>query len=161
MLADAIGRAVCGDHAFLSLPAFTFSSPLELVLYAGLGVLATAVGVIFIRVLYRGEDLADRLWRGPEWLRPGVGGILLGLLLLAVPQMYGVGYPVLERAVGGHYVLLALLGLLAAKLLATSLTMWIGGSGGVGDHRPVRHRAVRFAAGHRLDRDPAGRRPHA
>ena len=131
VLADAIGRAVFGDHAFLSLPAFTFSSPLELVLYAGLGVLATAVGVIFIRVLYGGEDLADRLWRGPEWLRPGVGGILLGLLLLVVPQMYGVGYPVLERAVGGHYVLLALLGLLAAKLLATSLTMWIGGSGGV------------------------------
>ncbi len=129
--ADAIGRAVFGDHAFLSLPAFHFSSPLELILYAGLGVLGTVAGVAFIRVLYRGEDLADRLWRGPQWLRPGVGGILLGLLLLAVPQMYGVGYPVLERAVAGHYVVLALLGLLAAKLLATSLTMWIGGSGGV------------------------------
>ena len=45
--------------------------------------------------------------------------------------MYGVGYPVLERAVAGHYFLVALIGLLAAKLLATSLTMWIGGSGGV------------------------------
>jgi CIC family chloride channel protein len=129
--ADAIGRAAFGNHAFLTLPAFRFSSPLELVLYAGLGLLGTLVGVAFIRLLYAGEDLADRLWRGPDWLRPGVGGILLGLLLLAVPQMYGVGYPVLERAVGGHYLLLALLGLLAAKLLATSLTMWIGGSGGV------------------------------
>ena len=89
------------------------------------------VGVTFIRVLYVGEDLADRLWRGPAWLRPAAGGILLGLLLLAVPQMYGVGYPVLERAVGGQYVILALLGLLAAKILATSLTTWIGGSGGV------------------------------
>lgn len=129
--ADAIGRAAFGNHAFLTLPAFRFSSPLELVLYAGLGLLGTVVGVTFIRVLYAGEDLADRLWRGPDWLRPGVGGILLGMLLLAVPQMYGVGYPVLERAVGGHYLVLALLGLLAAKLLATSLTMWIGGSGGV------------------------------
>jgi chloride channel protein, CIC family len=129
--ADAIGRAVFGNHAFLSLPAFHFSSPLELVLYAGLGLLGTLVGVAFIRLLYTGEDLADRLWRGPDWLRPGAGGILLGLLLLAVPQMYGVGYPVLERAVAGHYVLLVLIGLLAAKLLATSLTMWIGGSGGV------------------------------
>jgi CIC family chloride channel protein len=129
--ADAIGRAAFGSHPFLSLPSFTFRSPLELLLYAGLGVLATGVGVAFIRVLYTGEDVADRLWRGPDWLRPGAGGILLGLLLLAVPQMYGVGYPVLERAVGGHYVVLVLLGLLAAKLLATSLTMWIGGSGGV------------------------------
>jgi CIC family chloride channel protein len=129
--ADAIGRAVFGSHPFLTLPGFSFTSPLELVLYAGLGVLAVGVGVGFIRVLYTGEDLADRLWRGPSWLRPAAGGVLLGLLLLAVPEMYGVGYPVLQRAVGGHYVILALLGLLAAKLLATSLTMWIGGSGGV------------------------------
>ena len=129
--ADAIGRAAFGNHPFLSLPAFNFSSPLELVLYAGLGVLATGVGLAFVRVLYAGEDVADRLWRGPDWLRPAAGGILLGLLLLAVPQMYGVGYPVLQQAVGGHYVILVLLALLAAKILATSLTMWIGGSGGV------------------------------
>ncbi|HEY1450449.1 MAG TPA: chloride channel protein [Solirubrobacteraceae bacterium] len=130
--ADAIGRAAFGSHAFLSLPSFNFSSPLELPLYAGLGVLATAVGLTFVRVLYGGEDLADRIWRGrPEWLRPSVGGVLLGLLLLAVPQMYGVGYPVLEGAVAGHYVIVALLGLMAAKILATSLTMSIGGSGGV------------------------------
>lgn len=129
--ADAIGRAAFGDHSFLSLPSFRFSSPVELLLYAGLGVLATLVGLGFVRFLYKGEDLADRLWKGPAWLRPAGGGILLGLLLLAVPQMYGVGYPVLQGAVAGHYVVLALLGLLAAKILATSMTMWIGGSGGV------------------------------
>jgi CIC family chloride channel protein len=130
--ADAIGRAAFGSHPFLTLPAFTFSSPLELFLYAGLGVLATGVGLGFVRVLYTGEDIADRLWSGrPEWLRPAAGGVLLGLLLLAVPEMYGVGYPVLQLAVTGHYLILMLLGLLAAKILATSLTMWIGGSGGV------------------------------
>jgi CIC family chloride channel protein len=130
--ADAIGRAAFGSHPFLSLPGFTFSSPLELLLYAGLGVLATGVGLGFVRILYAGEDIADRLWKGrPDWLRPAVGGVLLGMLLLAVPEMYGVGYPVLQLAVADHYVILALLGLLAAKILATSLTMWIGGSGGV------------------------------
>jgi CIC family chloride channel protein len=130
--ADAIGRAAFGSHPFLSLPGFTFSSPLELLLYAGLGVLATGVGLGFVRVLYAGEDIADRLWKSkPDWLRPAAGGVLLGLLLLAVPEMYGVGYPVLQLAVAGHYVILVLLGLLAAKILATSLTMWIGGSGGV------------------------------
>jgi len=129
--ADAIGRAAFGSHPFLALPPFSFSSPLELVLYGGLGVLASGVGLGFVRVLYAGEDVADRLWRGPDWLRPAAGGVLLGLFLLAVPQMYGVGYPVLEHAVAGHYVIAALVGLLAAKVLATSLTMWIGGSGGV------------------------------
>jgi chloride channel protein, CIC family len=129
--ADVIGRAVFGSHPFLTLPGFGFNSPLELLLYLGLGVLAVGVGLTFMRVLYAGEDIADRVWRGPSWARPAAGGVLLGLVLLAVPQMYGVGYPVLERAVGGHYVVLVLLGLLAAKILATSLTMWIGGSGGV------------------------------
>ena len=130
--ADAIGRAAFGNQPFLSLPSFTFSSPLELSLYAVLGVLATGVGLGFMRVLYTGEDVADKLWaRRPQWLRPAVGGVLLGLLLLAVPEMYGVGYPVLQRAVSGHYVILVLVGLLAAKVLATSVTMWIGGSGGV------------------------------
>jgi chloride channel protein, CIC family len=129
--ATAIARAAFGDHTFMSLPGFGVSSPLELVLYAGLGVLCTGVGRAFIKVLYAGEDLADRLWRGPEWLRPAVGGVLLGAVLLAVPQMYGVGYPVLLHAVDGHYVIVFLLALLGAKLLATSLTMWIGGSGGV------------------------------
>jgi chloride channel protein, CIC family len=130
--ADAIGRAAFGSHPFLTLPAFSFTSPLELLPYALLGVLATGVGLGFVRVLYTGEDIADRLWRGrPEWLRPAVGGALLGLLLLAVPEMYGVGYPVLQSAVAGHYIMLALIGLLAAKILAASLTMWIGGSGGV------------------------------
>ena len=130
--ADAVGRAAFGSNPFLRLPAFHFGSPAELILYAGLGVIATGIGLGFVRILYAGEDLSDKLWGSrPEWLRPAAGGVLLGLLLLAIPEMYGVGYPVLQLAVAGHYVVLVLLGLLAAKILATSLTMWIGGSGGV------------------------------
>ena len=130
-VADIIGRAAFGSNPFLHLPAFELHSPVEYLLYIGLGLLAALVGVAFIRVLYGSEDLADRLWRGPEWLRPAAGGLLLGLLLLALPQLYGVGYPTLERAIRGNTVLWLLLALLAGKILATSLTIAIGGSGGV------------------------------
>ncbi len=129
--AAAVSRAVFGSETFLHLPTFTLISPVELGLYAALGVLAGVVGVVFIRVLYGAEALADRLWRGPAWARPAAGGLLLGLLLLALPQMYGVGYPVLSRAVEGHYVIAFVLVLLAGKIVATSLTIAIGGSGGV------------------------------
>jgi CIC family chloride channel protein len=129
--ADVIGRAAFGPAAFLSLPPFALRSLAEYGLYAGLGLCAAVVGVGFIRVLYGLEDLADRLWRGPEWLRPAVGGLALGLLLLALPQMYGVGYPVLEQAIRGQYAVGLLLLFLVGKMLATSLTIAIGGSGGV------------------------------
>ena len=46
---------------------------------------------MFTRVLYWIEDLCDRIWRGPEWARPAVGGLFLGLILLVLPEMYGVG----------------------------------------------------------------------
>jgi chloride channel protein, CIC family len=129
--ASVIGRAAFGDYPFLQLPSFTLNSPAELLLYAGLGVIAAVVGVVFIRVLYGIEDLADRLWRWPEAWRPAVGGLLLGLLLLALPQMYGVGYPVLQNGVAGKYVAGMLILLLVGKIVATSLTIGIGGSGGV------------------------------
>jgi len=61
---------------------------------------------------------------------PGSGGILLGLLLLAVRRCTG-RLSGADQGRVGYYVLLALVGLMLAKILATSLTMWIGGSGGV------------------------------
>ena len=129
--ASVIGRAAFGDHPFLALPAFSVASPLAYLCFAVLGVLAAGVGVGFSRVLYLVEDACDWLWRGPQWLRPAAGGVVLGGLLLVLPQMYGVGYPVLGRAVAGGYTLAFLLLLLVGKILATSLTIGIGGSGGV------------------------------
>ncbi len=129
--ADVIGRAAFGSEAFLKLPQVGVGSVAGYPLYLVLGLLAAAVGVFFIRFLYTLEDRADRLWRFSESWRPAAGGVLLGLLLLAVPQMYGVGYEVLESAIAGNYALLFLLALLASKVLATSLTLSIGGSGGV------------------------------
>ena len=129
--ASVIGRAAFGDTSFLHLPAFTVTHLSEYLLFALLGVLAGAVGVGFTRILYWVEDVCDAAWRGPEWARPAVGGLLLGVVLLLLPEMYGVGYPVLEHAVGGRYAIGFLLVLLLGKILATSLTIGVGGSGGV------------------------------
>lgn len=129
--ASVIGRAAFGDTAFLTLPAFHVTDITQYLLFAALGVTAGTVGVGFTRVLYWIEDACDWAWRGPEWARPAVGGLLLGALLLALPQMYGVGYPVLGDAIDGRYALGFVLLLLVGKTVATSLTIGIGGSGGV------------------------------
>jgi CIC family chloride channel protein len=127
----AIGRAVLGDHPFLTLPTFHVDHPQQYLLFAALGVLAGLVGVAFSKILYAVEDVCDAVWRGPEWLRPAVGGLLLGGLLVCLPHMYGVGYPVLGKAIDGRYAIGFLIVLLVGKMVATSLSIGIGGSGGV------------------------------
>ena len=130
--ASVVGRAAYGTASFLPLPPFRIMTVWEYPLYALLGLTAAVIGVAFIRTLYGTEDLIDRLWGSrPEWLRPAVGGLALGLLLLVVPQLYGVGYAPLELAIGGGTGLGLVLLLLVGKMLATSLTIGIGGSGGV------------------------------
>jgi chloride channel protein, CIC family len=132
--ADVVSRAFFGGAPFFAaIPHdMAVSNDFSYLLMALLGITAGLIGVAFQKTLYRGEDAADALWgRRPQWLRPVAGGILLGLLLLALPQMYGVGYPVMDRVLANHYVLWFVVVLLAGKILAASLTLWIGGSGGV------------------------------
>ncbi|MGH3283482.1 MAG: chloride channel protein [Streptosporangiaceae bacterium] len=134
MVADLVAREFLGSAPFLSgLPSgIALDHEGSYLLVAGLAVIAALIGLAFKNILYKTEDLCDRVWGNrPEWARPAVGGVALGLLLLAIPQMYGVGYPVLYKAVGGGYALWFLIVLAAAKMVACSMTIGIGGSGGV------------------------------
>jgi chloride channel protein, CIC family len=134
MIADVTAEPFLGSKPFLSgfPPGIVLHHPRNYLLVALLAVLAALMGLAFRTVLYTVEDLCDRAWRGrPEWARPAVGGIILGLLLLAVPQLYGVGYPVMYMTTAGGYVLWFLILLTFGKIAATSLSIGIGGSGGV------------------------------
>jgi chloride channel protein, CIC family len=95
-----------------------------------LGLLAGLVAVGFMRALYGTEDLFARV-PAPEWLRPALGGLCVGALACAVPNVLGVGYGTVDLALEGRLGALALGGFLVAKVLATSLTIGSGGSGGV------------------------------
>jgi chloride channel protein, CIC family len=134
MLADVTAEPFLGNRPFLSgfPPGIVLHHARTYLLVALLAVIAALIGLAFKNLVYKIEDLCDHLWQGrPEWARPAVGGVFFGLLLLALPQMYGVGYPVMYKTVAGGYVLWFLLVLAVGKMLATSLTLGIGGSGGI------------------------------
>jgi chloride channel protein, CIC family len=131
---DVISRAFFGSAPFFTAVPhdLTVVNDGTYLLVAVLAIAAGLIGLGFKTVLYGMEDYADRVWHGrPEWARPAVGGVILGLLLLALPQMYGVGYPVMDSVIGGHVVLGLIILFLVGKIIATSLTLSIGGSGGV------------------------------
>ncbi|MHB1835987.1 MAG: chloride channel protein [Solirubrobacteraceae bacterium] len=132
--ADVISRAFFGGAPFFNaIPHdLLVTNDFTYLLIAVLGIAAGLIGVAFQKTVYKGEDAADALWRGrPEWLRPVAGGLILGLLLLALPQMYGVGYPVMDKVLANHELLWFVVILMVGKILAASLTLWIGGSGGI------------------------------
>ncbi|HVC77617.1 MAG TPA: chloride channel protein [Candidatus Micrarchaeaceae archaeon] len=134
VMADLIGQAFFGSAAIFSqMPhGLLIGHDANYLLVALLGIIAAFIGVGFKTVLYKTEDVCDSLWKSrPEWLRPAVGGLILGAVLLALPEMYGVGYPVMTKAVAGDYVLWFLVILMLGKMVTASLTIGIGGSGGV------------------------------
>lgn len=131
VVATVVSRHYLGDFPAFRVPQFQLVHPRELVLYGLLGVLAALLGVLFIRVLFGLGDLFERS-RLPAWLRPALGGLAVGIIALAFPHVYGVGYESINAALWGELDgLWLLVALLIAKGLATAFTLGSGGSGGV------------------------------
>ncbi len=130
VLATVVSRAWFGDHPAFIVQPFELASALEMPLYAVLGLLCGAVGACFVWTLDRFES-----WMAsvpvPKMWRPCAGGLVLGGMILLLPNLYGVGYATMDGALSGAlpWRLLALL--VPMKIVATSLTIASGGSGGV------------------------------
>ena len=129
-----LSHHLLGTTLSLSLPRLDLAGDAQLGWVALLGVIGGVVGVAFSRCVSVTADLTARAAgraRLPAWLRPVLGGALVGLMLLVVPETYGESSAVLNRALDGRYTAAALLGLAAAKAVATSVTLGTGFSGGV------------------------------
>jgi len=132
VIATAVSRGYFGDIPAFPVPDLILGHPVELGFYAVLGGLAGLAGVFFSRFLYFTEDAADRI-RLPDPLKAALGGMLVGILALQFREVMGVGYETIENTLAGTggLTIAAFALLFAAKILATSVTLASGGSGGV------------------------------
>ncbi len=130
VVGTVVARSVIGDEPAFMVPHYTLVHPVEMVLYLLLGVLAAFVARLFIAVLYGAEDVVDRLPLPPLMLTP-IGMGLVGAVGLWRPEVLGVGYQTIEAALHGQLLGPMLLLLLLVKILMTSLTISVGGSGGI------------------------------
>jgi H+/Cl- antiporter ClcA/CBS domain-containing protein len=138
LIASIVGFAVFGtvegfSPIFGTPGGYHFSHPAELVYYVVIGVIAGLVGRLYATSFYGVVHLTRR-FPGSRMLKPAVGGLLVGLMALALPEVLGTGYGWVQLAMTTAVVTLPLWVVLLlpfAKILATSLSIGSGGSGGI------------------------------
>ncbi|MEZ4289458.1 MAG: chloride channel protein [Myxococcota bacterium] len=124
------------QHVF-SFHRSAFHSPIELVFYAGLGLVCSGAGYLFVRLMHGSKRaFFDRLTIDP-YLVPPLGGLMVGVIGFWHPEVLGQGLGYVQQlirgdAVGGTEATVQALALLAVlKIMTTSFTIASGGSGGV------------------------------
>ena len=112
---------------------YEFSDPVQLLWFALIGLLGGLLGLLYARSFYGIAALFLRLPL-PRWLGPTIGGVLVGLIGLVIPQVLGTGYGWVQKGLGLELLTLPLwivIILPLAKILATGLSIGSGGSGGI------------------------------
>jgi CIC family chloride channel protein len=105
----------------------------ELIAYAVLGIVCGLLGIAYGRSFYAIRDFFKKM-RIPNWVKPAIGGLLVGIAGMFLPQILGMGYGWLQFAINGNFTYLSigiLFAVIIGKILATGLTIGSGGSGGV------------------------------
>ncbi|MCD6299956.1 MAG: chloride channel protein, partial [Dehalococcoidales bacterium] len=136
--ADVISRIFLGSQPSFGIVPYSIVSYWELLPYAILGILGGLVAIAFASLLYKFEDVFDA-WHIPQYLKPAIGGIGVGLIGLYSYDLFGVGYGdvywvshmSVNQALIGEIALQSLIILVVLKIIATSLSLGSGGSGGV------------------------------
>ncbi len=128
--ATVVSRAIFGNYPAFVIPKYELLHWLELIPYAILGLIAGLVGILFVKVLYYFEDKFDAV-KIPDFYKTAMGGILLGIIGLSFPQIFGVGYSAMNIALLGNMEIWMLFALIFMKVLASSITLGSGSSGGI------------------------------
>ena len=129
--AYAVFTTLYAHSRIFVVPAYEWTNPLELFFYALLGLICVPVGIFYIRVFYGVRDHLFKRIKLPRMFNPMLGGLGVGLIGLALPQVYGAGWGQIQKALFGEVGIGMMFLIAIGKIFATSLTIGSGGSGGV------------------------------
>jgi CIC family chloride channel protein len=126
-----VERSILGNEPLFHVPSYALVHPAELLAYAVLGVVGGLLSVAFCKALLGGRALFRRL---PGWTtmwQPAIGGLIIGVVIVGVPQVMGVGYEYIDQALNGGLLLPTLVALCVVKLAATVISYSSGNAGGI------------------------------
>jgi H+/Cl- antiporter ClcA len=137
-IASIVGYAVWGSFEgfgplFGYVGNYQLSSAMPLLWFGVIGVVGGCVGLLYAKGFYGMVDAFARLPL-PRWIRPAIGGLLVGCIALAIPEVLGTGYGWIQQSLGAHLLQIPLwivLILPFARIATTGLSIGSGGSGGI------------------------------
>jgi CIC family chloride channel protein len=134
LVGDVMGlgtHAVVWGSIFEIPQGLEFDHPVELFFYAFLGIILAGLGVVWVKVFYGTRDRVFHPLKIPAMYKPALGGLFLGIIAFFFPAVLSTSYEWLQDAINGDLPIKFLLALAFLKIIATSLTISSGGSGGV------------------------------
>lgn len=120
-----------GTGTIFHIPAFTLATPIQLPFYGVLGLGCALAGYLYVKIFYGMRDRFFRPLAIPNWLKPAMGGLMLGMISFFLPEVLGGGYNYIQSAIDGQLAVGLMAALVLGKIVSTSLTISSGGSGGV------------------------------
>ena len=129
--AVVVERSILGNNPVFHVPVYHLLNSMELIAYAGLGVVGGIVSLAFSQGLLRVRAFFLRWPVKTRWFQPAVGGLFIGAMLIFVPQVRGVGYEFVDQALNGGLLFKTMVILCIAKLVATIISYASGNAGGI------------------------------
>lgn len=129
--AVVVQRSILGNEPLFRVPEYALVHPAELIGYAVLGVVGGVMSLAFCKALLALRGVFQRM---PGWtvmLQPAMGGVVIGAVLLLVPEIKGVGYEYVDQALNGGLLFRTMLMLCVVKLVATVVSYCSGNAGGI------------------------------
>jgi CIC family chloride channel protein len=131
VIGTATGRALEGNEITFQVPIHELVSPTEIIFYLILGFLCGLAARLFTATYFSAHEWFENKIRVPQFYKPALGGLTVGMLSIYAPQILGNGYGSMEQALAGQMFWGLALGLVLLKIISTSLTLGSGGLGGI------------------------------
>jgi len=130
IVAYAVFATKFGWSPLFASTNFAFRNAAELLPYFILALVVSVGAVAYVRVFYKVRDLFAR-FKIPNFLKPAIGGLVVGAIGLILPQALGTGYGFIQQGFTGDIGWKLLLAIAMGKIVTTAFSIGSGGSGGV------------------------------
>ncbi len=129
VFATVISRGIIGEEPAFQIPVYNLNSNSEFLFYIVLGILSGLIAVYFVKVVFYFDDFFTKV-KMPTFLKPALGGLMVGAIGLFLPGIYGFNQQTIDKSLYNENTLELMVLLFLLKPLATSLTVGSGGHGG-------------------------------